>query len=283
MTNATSLLSADQIDQFNRDGFLIIRGFYDLRTQIEPIQRDIHKLIGIQIKKHGLAIEQAPFAPETFDSGYQELIAHDRKIGGVVYDAVKQIPAFFRLTGEECHARLVEELRGTDMPAIAAGGYGIRIDNPFEEKFRGGWHQDYPSQFRSLDGLVFWSSLVPVTEDLGPLQICVGSHKEGLHPLMSRDPEHPDKTGAYGYRLHNEAALLARYPHVEALVDPGDLLIIDFLNLHGSGFNQGKRSRWSMQIRYFNFREPTGQQLDWVGSFATGKTIRDVYPELVVD
>ncbi len=38
-----------------------------------------------------------------------------------------------------------------------------------------------------------------------------------------------------------------------------------------------------MQIRYFNFRELTGQQLDWVGSFAAGKSIRDVYPNLIVD
>lgn len=278
-----NLLSADAVEQFHRDGFLVLRGFYDRRRQLEPIQRDIHQIIGIMIQKYRLPIAQPPFAPETFDAGYQALIQHDRKIGAEVYDAVKQIPAFIRLVACEQHDRLMKQLRGTDMPAVAAGGYGIRIDNPGEEKFRANWHQDYPSQFRSLDGLVFWSPLVPVTPELGPLQIAIGSHKEGIAPVLNHDPDHPEKTGAYALRLHNETERLARYPKVEALVAPGDLIIIDFLNLHASGYNRGQRSRWTMQIRYFNFREPTGQRIGWVGSFAAGKNIREVHPELIVE
>jgi hypothetical protein len=277
------LLTAAEVEQFHRDGFLVLRGFYDWKRQLEPIQRDIYKIIGILIQDHRLPICQAPFSAATFDSGYQEIIAHDRKLGGVIYDAVKQIPAFLRLVCEERHDRLLAQLRQSDLPGVAAGGYGIRIDNPFEEKFRANWHQDYPSQFRSLDGLVFWSSLVRVTQELGPLQIGVASHREGIAPMLTRDPDHPEKTGTYALRLHREEERLARYQKVEALVEAGDLLIIDFLNLHASGFNSGKRSRWTMQIRYFNFREATGRRLHWVGSFAAGKSIRDVHPEAIVD
>lgn len=137
------LLTSAQVEQYHRDGFLILRGFYDLKTEIEPIQRDIHKIIGIVIQKHGLPIAQAPFHPETFDASYQPLIAHDRRLGAEIYDAVKQIPAFVRLVVNERHDRLMRQLRNTDLPGVAAGGYGIRIDNPFEEKFRANWHQDY--------------------------------------------------------------------------------------------------------------------------------------------
>lgn len=282
-TSSKKLLTPAQIDQFNADGFLMLKNFYDIETEITPILRDIHKIIGIIIAKEKLPIEQLPFAPETFDSGYQSLIAHNRRLGAVVYDAVKQIPAFVRLTASEKHDGLMQELRGTDLPAVAAGGYGIRIDNPFEEKFRANWHQDYPSQLRSLDGLVFWSPLVELTEDLGPLQIAVASHKKGLAPLWSRDPDNPEKTGAYALRLAHENETLAPYAKVQGLASPGDLLVIDYLNLHASGFNRGARSRWSMQMRYFNFREPTGQSYDWVGSFAAGKDIRTVHPGLILD
>ena len=96
-----------------------------------------------------------PFEAANFDAGFQELIAHDRTLGGRVYDAVKQIPDFMRLVSSEKHEAVVRQLRGTEAPAIVAGGYGIRIDNPNEEKFRAGWHQDYPAQIRGLDGLVF--------------------------------------------------------------------------------------------------------------------------------
>ena len=276
-------LSPEQVNQFNRDGVLVLRSFYDLAREIEPIQRDIHKIIGILIRKYGLRTTQKPFAAATFDSGYQELIAHDRKIGGEVYDAVKQIPAFVRIVASEKHDRLMSQLRNTDLPAVAAGGYGIRIDNPQEEKYRASWHQDYPSQFRSLDGLVFWSPLVELTEELGPLQIAVGSHKDGLAPLLMRDPDHPEKTGAYALRLKNEAERVGRYQRISPLASPGDLLVLDFLNLHASGYNRSQRSRWSMQIRYFNFREPTGQRINWIGSFAAGRNIREVHPELIAD
>ena len=280
---ASRLLSPEQVDQFNRDGYLILRSFYDLQRELEPIQRDIHKIIGILIRKYGLRFERKPFAPATFDSGYQELIAHDRKIGGEVYDAVKQIPAFVRLVASEKHDRLMSQLRDTDLPAVAAGGYGIRIDNPHEEKYRANWHQDYPSQFRSLDGLIFWSPLVELTEELGPLQLAVASHKDGLAPLLTRDPDHPEKTGAYALRLKNEVERVGRYQQISPLASPGDLLVLDFLNLHASGFNRSRRSRWSMQIRYFNFREPTGQRINWIGSFAAGRNIREVHPELIAD
>ena len=277
------LLTAEQVAQFHRDGLLVLRGFYDVAGEVEPIQRDIHKIIGILISQHGLPIRQTPFSPPTFDSGYQELIAHDRRLGGVVYDAVKQIPAFIRFVASEKHDRLTQQIRGTDLPAVAAGGYGIRIDNPHEEKFRANWHQDYPSQFRSLDGLVFWSPLLKLTEELGPLQIAVASHKDGIAPLHTRDPQNAEKTGAYALRLQNEAERIARYQHISPLLAPGDLAILDFLNLHASGQNRGSRSRWSMQIRYFNFREPTGQRIEWAGSFAAGKSIKEIHPELVVD
>ena len=49
-----------------------------------------------------------------------------------------------------------------------------------------------------------------------------------------------------------------------------DLLIMDFLTLHASGHNTSRRSRWSMQSRLFNFREPTGVSHAWRGSYAAG-------------
>ena len=275
-------LSDEQLAVFARDGFLVLPNFYE-RAEVEAVQRGVHSIIGLLIEQHQLAIEQTDFASETFDMGYQALIAHDRALGGVVYDASKQIPAFIRLVASAQHEAVVRQVRGTAAPAIAAGGYGIRIDNPGEEKFRAGWHQDYPAQFRSLDGLVFWSSLVPMTADLGPVEFCVGSHKEGLAPVRETDTENPDKTGAYGLTLADETARVAKYTIAAPLTEPCDLVLVDFLTLHRSGENRAAQSRWSMQMRWFNFAEPTGKRLGWVGSFAAGNDLRAMYPELVVE
>ena len=92
-----------------------------------------------------------------------------------------------------------------------------------------------------------------------------------------------DKTGAYGLTLVDEEARVANYKKTAPLTEPGDLVLVDFLTLHRSGKNVSDRSRWSMQLRWFNFVEPTGRKLGWPGAYAAGKDLRAVHPELVVD
>ena len=280
MSKNTDLLTSVQVEEFHRNGLLVLKSFYDISTEIQPIQYAIHRIISILINKYHLSIQQLPFSSENFDSGYQELIAFDRQIGGEVYDAIKQIPGFMRLVASARHDAIFSQLRQTDLPGIAAAGYGIRIDNPLEEKYRAPWHQDYPAQFRSLDGLVFWSSLVSITQALGPVEFCLGSHKNGLAPVHTKDPKNPEKSGAYALTLRNEESLIAAYPQISPLTQAGDLIVIDFLTLHRSGLNISERSRWSMQMRYFNFAEPTGIKIGWKGSFASGVKVEEVHPEL---
>ena len=275
-------LTDEQLVAFARDGFVVLPDFYE-HADVEAVQRGIHSIIGLLIEQDQLAIDQPPFASATFDAGYQALIAHDRELGGVVYDAAKQIPAFIRLVASAKHESVVRQVRGTNCPAIAAGGYGIRIDNPGEEKFRAGWHQDYPAQFRSMDGLVFWSPLIEMTNELGPVEFCRGSHQDGLAPVREMDSANPDKTGAYGLTLIDEAARVSQYERVAPRTQPSDLVLVDFLTLHRSGENRSTRSRWSMQMRWCNFGEPTGKRLGWPGAYAAGNELRSVHPELVVE
>lgn len=278
-----SALKKQQIEDFSRNGVLVIPGFYELQSAIEPVQKGIYDVIGLLIDKYHLDIERPLFTADTFDAGFQALIAVDRAYGGEVYDAVKQIPAFMRLVTSADHEQLFKELRADSIPAIAAGGYGVRIDVPFEDKFRANWHQEYPAQLRSLDGIVFWTPLLPIHDELGPVEFCLGSHRDGPVPVLTTDPNHPEKQGAYALTLENEATLLDRYKHAAPLTTPGDLVVIDYLTLHASGHNHSDRSRWSMQFRYFNFNDPTGIGHGWKGSYAAGVDFRSVHPELCAD
>lgn len=277
------ILSESQAADFRRDGVLILKKFYELDQDILPIQKAIYQLIGMVIAKYCLPIERPEFTPACFDAGFQQLIAANRAYGGEVYDAIKQIPAFIRLVGYPRHEQLFRELRPGSQPAVAAGGYGMRIDNPNEERFRANWHQEYPAQLRSQDGVVYWSPLLSVTEDMGPVEFCPGSQVEGPLAVYTRDPDNPEKSGAYSLRVKGEASLLKKYPHISPLTEPGDLVIIDFLVLHASGHNRSRRSRWSMQLRYFNFMEPTGRSHGWKGSYAAGVDFRKIHPELCAD
>ena len=275
-------LTSGQIAEFNDSGLLVVRGFYDLERDIIPIQRGIYDVIGQVMKRHALDDTRNPFEPENFDEGYQELIKANRVWGGEIYDAIKQLPSFYRLVSDAAHDTVFRQLRSDSIPGIAAGGYGIRIDNPYEDKFRAMWHQEYPAQLRSLDGLVFWSPLVPVTTTLGPVRFCVGSHREGPLPVHSYDPDQSGRSGAYSLALQDEAKVLSKYQQISPLTSPTDLVIIDFLVLHASGNNHGDRSRWTMQFRYFNFADPVGRSHAWKGSFAAGVDFRTIHPELCI-
>jgi hypothetical protein len=277
------MLDDKQVQEFKTNGVLVLRSFYNLSQDIEPIQRCIYDLIGILIEKYRLPINRPAFAPEVFDVGYQELIAANRAYGAELYDAVKQIPAFMRIVSHPYHDQLFTQLRPSCLPGVAGGGYGIRIDNPHEDRFRANWHQEYPAQLRSLDGLVFWSPLVPVTEDMGPVIFCPGSQVEGPIPVYTQTPNAPEKSGAYSLTLQDEENLLRKYSRISPLTSPGDLVLIDFLVLHASGYNRSKRSRWTMQLRYFNFKDLTGQSHGWRGSFAAGIDFRTIHPELCAD
>ncbi len=281
--NQDKLLTDAQAAEFHSNGVLILKGFYDLERDICPIQQAIYEIIGLVISKYELPIVRPDFSPKNFDAGFLQLIAINRSYGAEIYDAIKQIPAFIRLVALQVHEQLFLELRTGSMPAVAAGGFGIRIDNPNEDRFRANWHQEYPAQLRSLDGLVYWSPLVTVTEEMGPVEFCPGSQVEGPIPVFTQDKNNPEKVGAYSLTLKDEVNLLKKYTHVNPLTVPGDLVIVDFLVLHASGHNRSKRSRWSMQLRYFNFMEPTGQSHGWKGSYAAGIDFSQIHPELCAD
>jgi hypothetical protein len=273
------VLSSEQVAAFGRDGFVKVPGFYDREREIEPIQRAIYDLIGLVSDRHGLALRRRPFQPEWFDEGFNELITIDRRLGSEVYDAVKMIPAFVRLAASDKSEAVMRQLRPGSLPGFISRGYGIRIDVPGEDSFRAAWHQEYLYQLRSQDGITLWSPLVRMAPELGPVIFAVGSHQCGIHTVRESVTSRP---GAYAWALEREHEIVNRYEHVAPLTEPGDLVILDFLVLHCSGFNRSRRPRWSMQMRMFNYREPQGIQLGWKGSVADGVQVRDLLPQFVI-
>lgn len=279
MTDPDHPISDSDRESFARNGYLLLKGFYDREREIAPIQEGIRQIMELVCGKYDIpAPTDTPYAAMT--AAYSAAIARNRTWGGEIYDAVKQIPAFMRLASCALNEAVFAALRPGSIPGLAGGGSGIRIDNPGEERFRAQWHQEFPSQLRSLDGIVFWTPLLPVTTEMGPVQIAEASHVEGPVPVYEDDAG-AGKSGAYALHLDRAEERLQKYNIVAPLTEPGDLVLMDFLTLHQSGFNKSSIPRWSMQLRYFNFAEPLGVRIGWRGSFAAGVRFADVLPELV--
>ncbi len=263
---------------FDEQGYLLIKGFYDFDADILPILQDIYRIIGLVAERHRILLSRPPFTPDAFDAGYATLLSANRRYAGEVYDLVKQIPSFLRLIAHPRAEALFRDIRGTDHAGIGAGSYGIRIDNPNEEKFRSHWHQEFVFQPQSIDGMVFWTPLLPIRPELGPVVILPRSNQDGLCTYV-RGTTYAEKTGAYQIGIHDEDAIVARYEHIAPLTDPTDLIIMDFLTIHGSGYNVSDRSRWSVQSRFFNFRDPIGMKVGWRASITAGTEVEAIFPE----
>lgn len=281
MAVSTTLSSADRAF-FDSEGYLLLKGFYDVEREIEPIQRGIYDIIGLVAQRHGVALDREDYTPESFDSGYNNLIAVDRAYGAEIYDLVKQIPAFLRLISLQKSDDLFRDLRGTEQSGIGWGSYGIRIDNPHEDRFRAHWHQEFMYQPQSIDGMVFWTPLLPIKPDMGPVIILPKSQKDGLC-VYSRGEEYAHKDGAYQIGIHNADAVVSRYEQLAPLTVPGDLVIIDYLTVHASGVNRSTRSRWSVQSRFFNYRDPVGLKIGWKASVTVGTRVEDIFTENFVE
>lgn len=91
------MINEEQIKNFNENGVLVLRNFYNYEEDINPIQHDIHKIIDITISKYNLDIKRESFNGETFFNGYLDVIKYNRSYGGDIYDAVKQLPSFIGL------------------------------------------------------------------------------------------------------------------------------------------------------------------------------------------
>jgi hypothetical protein len=267
-----------QIEGFLSNGFVVIQNFYDLESEILPIQKAIYQIIGLVMQRHSVSIVRDPFEGDNFDAGYLELIAINRDFGGEVYDLVKQIPSFLRLISSKKAEKLFCDLRNTDAPGIGAASYGIRIDNPYEDKFRSQWHQEFLFQPQSLDGIVFWTPLLPMNADMGPVIVCPKSHKDGLC-VYSKSKAYANKIGAYKIGIKDEDAVVAKYNKIAPLTSPGDLILMDFLTIHQSGFNTSHRSRWSIQSRFFNYKEETGMRIGWKASVTAGVDVEKIFPD----
>ena len=276
-------ITSSQIESFQNDGILIIKKFYS-EQEIEGVQRGIYEVIGQTMKKYGLPDSREEFNGSLFDSKFNEIIKNDRTFGSLVYDQVKNIPEFLCLMSDPRHSAVFMQLRKNSIPMVAGGGYGIRIDNPNEDKYRAYWHQEYPAQLRSLNGIVFWSPLVQMTKEIGPVQFLPTSHSEGpLAVFQDFGTEEQKRSGAYSLRLGNEAKLLEKYNLVAPILELGDVVCVDFLTVHASGYNRSNRSRWSMQYRYFDMAHESGRKYGWQGSYAEGVNFSNIHPELLVE
>ena len=235
-------------EQFNKDGFLILKNFFD-KEILREIYTEARQLFAVQIKRilgktvdinNSNEFEQAMF--EFFEKDFTAFVNTGKQ--------TQHLISMHRLGTDEKILGLLKEL-GYEFPTIAvrpAMQFNSRHLSKGGSHWKLGAHQDWRTGQGSLDSVVLWFPLVDCGADLGSLQIITASHTGGLMKA--------DTTGYLG-SIQEE---IPEDKYVQTEFETGDLLIFSAFLIHRSGENITQNIRWSIQLRYNNIAETTFQE-----------------------
>jgi phytanoyl-CoA hydroxylase len=259
MSNALLTVSSEAIEQFNEQGYLILREF------LEPeIIQDVRDEMTMLADEHVRQLVADGKVTRTFDDE-----PFETRLARVFENAVpgtnppvtfrRQIhrPGFFRLFFNRHLLDAVSGLLGPELRLYP--NYSIRSKLPDNEATLVLWHQDAgytESVFKSQEGSVdqlrmvnLWAPLVPATVENGCMQFIPGSHTLGAVPHVQKNKF---------YLEIAEEHLKARAGQaVNIELDPGDVVLFSNLLFHRGLPNRSTTVRWSSDWRYQDATQPT--------------------------
>lgn len=218
-----SLVNQDQIDAFQRDGAVLVRGLF--RNWVETLRAGIER----NMKEPG------PYAAENLKAGESGRFFDD-------YCNWTRIPEFEDVIRHSPAAEAAARLMGSR--SVQVFHDHVLVKEPGTSKPTP-WHQDSPYYFVAGEQTVsFWSPMDPVRE--ASLRCVAGSHRWPKPVLptrwLSEENFYPD-ADAY-MPVPDPDAEPEKYRVLEWEMQPGDAIAFDYRTLHGArGNNAGTRRR----------------------------------------
>jgi ectoine hydroxylase len=217
------VLTNEQIQAFERDGYLLVRGLFD-KEEAEILRR---------AAKADAAFNKNAYDLKDPEGGVAKLVLWN-KAGEDIWGAVARC---------ERLVNAMEQLLGDEV-------YHYHSKMSIKEPFTGGawgWHQDYGYWYQN--GCLFpdmasvMIAVDPNTRENGCLQLLSGSQKLG----RIEHGRFGDQTGADPERVDNACKVLDL---VYAEMAPGDAVFFHSNTLHRSDQNKSPNPRWSLLCCY---------------------------------
>lgn len=250
----TGALSTAQLEQFDREGYLVVDSFFEA-GDLQPVIDEISAEIEARARE---LVAQGKLSQTYAECGFERQLA---KISAETDSVAKSIwngnlcgPAFFNLIRNPKLLDIAESFCGPEL--IASSVYRLRPkipNNPYGEV---PWHQDSGYMEAYCDKamvLTVWLPLVNATQENGCMWVIPGVHKTGglvRHGWRQGKP----------YLIIPDSDLPAREP-VCVPVRKFGALFLHNLTPHASFTNEADHVRWSMDLRYQSAALPTNAQI----------------------
>ncbi len=244
----TRSLSDRDLLFFQDNGYLVVPSIVPI-ARIDELRRLIFRIYTKLVPADRNIPQTEPWNDPWFDRRLLDLRTENPRLFGSLYDCAQSAVAVSRLVTEPDVANAVAGLYGDDPQDLAYSGIMLRMDAPKDQRNVLSWHQDrayYPQNLDGANGVVVTIALQDTSAELGALNVCPGSHREGLIE--------PEQTSKDDYETTEQRAvpqpLVDKYPHTIAELGKGDMLIIHMNMFHRSGTNMSDRFRFSALCRY---------------------------------
>ncbi len=240
-------LSSPQVQQFEDEGFLVLRGALD-KPSLLPLQRVFEQAVDKQAnewfakgllkdKAEGLGFTERYGAlrrqlPATFSNSWRRILVS---------------PALYQIWQHLALLAIGRSLLGDEL--WASSTWNGRPRAPRQPLQTIDWHQDahYCRDYNPSDGRIvsIWFPFVHVDETSGCLQVAPKSNKRGYRPIAKL--KRNNLVGLADEELNG-------FEPYSCIMDPGDVLLFTELTYHRSLDNNSGYTRWSLDIRYHDAR-----------------------------
>ncbi len=253
---ADATLEDDLRTRYGRDGFVVLPRLFP-SARLNAIRRDVGRVFA--------ARRDGQMKDPDIDGSLEDLMTGlftDNFAG--YHGAARLCNHLISLHRLSLSEEIVENLilLGLDFPAVCARPvmwfHSPRVAKT-ERYHRLPAHQEWSNMQGSLDGAVAWMPLVPVSPDMGRLQVVPGSHRRGLLPFGK------DETKDYPLSIAPDKVNDVEF--VEVDVPLGGALIFSAFLIHRSGTNRSDKVRLTVNFRYNNAAEPTFIARDFLNPF----------------
>lgn len=234
-----NILTNEQVDSFNENGFVIFKS-EDTKKLRKTIISDVKQLT-IRLLSHiRNENEIKAVSGSDFSNIFDWCLNHDEtdNITRMLYE---MYPSSLELIGLLTNPLLINLAKdvGISYP-IPSTIPTIRVDRPKNTKYLTDIHQDIWYSLQSTNSIVFWSHLVSLNEDMGYLRVVPGSHKDGVLPFYKKED-------GYTFTLKKD---YKEDNFIKVKLADDEILIFSQNLVHKSAHNNGDRARVTLQIRY---------------------------------
>jgi ectoine hydroxylase-related dioxygenase (phytanoyl-CoA dioxygenase family) len=230
------LLSDSQCNEFQENGYLIIKNI-----------KEVHEYIELMLSEVDILCANF-FWDSSCAQGAEKIAQLSPDEKRTFYVALRYLPSITQLASSPLLLGLSRQL-GLEIPAVMHS-YNIRMDSPFGDKFLFHWHQDITYLLGSKNSLTYWLPLSPVNEINGSVELIGRTHRSGVSPFhytgQELSPPRFKSMSPSDIRLDEEP----EKSELLVIAEPGDLVIFSQFLLHRSTPNRSNNIRWVAQIRH---------------------------------